>query len=190
MKFNGRSALNEDAPQIVVPEGSTARRVLGERARKDYSELYARDLDHATDAELLDSLFYSVFPNWGPWGGFMPSLDYRFRPWPDQNTTLMEVRILLRQKPDEPLPRSVPMRLLGVGEPWLAAPELGTVLAEILDQDVSNVEELQRGLRSSKTGKVQLGDYQEIRIRQFHQTLDKYLSGSRSSASGDHRRAI
>jgi hypothetical protein len=177
LKFNGRSALNEDAPQIKVPEGSTARRVLGERARHDYSELYDRDLDHATDAELLDSIFYSVFPNWGPWGGFMPSLDYRFRPWPDQDTTLMEVRILLRQKPGEPIPRSVPMRLLEVGEPWIDAPELGTVLAEILDQDVSNVEELHRGLKSSKTGKVQLGDYQEIRIRQFHQTLDKYLSG-------------
>jgi hypothetical protein len=89
----------------------------------------------------------------------------------------MEVRILLRQKPGEPIPRSVPMRLLEVGEPWIDAPELGTVLAEILDQDVSNVEELHRGLKSSKTGKVQLGDYQEIRIRQFHQTLDKYLSG-------------
>jgi hypothetical protein len=48
-------------------------------------------------------------------------------------------------------------------------------LGEILDQDVLNVEELQRGLKASKTGKVQMSEYQEIRIRQFHQTLEKYL---------------
>jgi hypothetical protein len=28
----------------------------------------------------------------------------------------------------------------------------------------------------SKTGQVNLGDYQEIRIRHFHRTLDKYLA--------------
>lgn len=91
----------------------------------------------------------------------------------------MEVRILLRQKPGQPIPPSVPMRLLGETDPWVAAPELGTVLAEILDQDVANVEQIQLGLKASKTGTLQLSQYQEIRIRQFHQTLDKYLNDAR-----------
>ena len=35
---------------------------------------------------------------------------------------------------------------------------------------------VQEGLHCSKNGKVQLADYQEIRIRQFHDTLNKYLA--------------
>jgi phenylpropionate dioxygenase-like ring-hydroxylating dioxygenase large terminal subunit len=176
IKFNGRSVLDANRPPLLVPEGSTARRVLAQRAREDYARISGRDLDHATDAELLDSIFYSVYPNWGPWGGFQPSIDYRFRPWPDQHNTLMETRVLTRVPPGKPIPHSVPMRLLAEGETWASAPEIGPALGQVLDQDVGNVQEVQRGLRASKTGRINLGDYQEIRIRQFHQTLDKYLA--------------
>jgi hypothetical protein len=31
-------------------------------------------------------------------------------------------------------------------------------------------------MHASKTGMIQLANYQEIRLRQFHQTLDKYLA--------------
>jgi len=34
---------------------------------------------------------------------------------------------------------------------------------------------VQEGLKASKNGQINLGNYQEIRIRQFHQTIDKYL---------------
>jgi hypothetical protein len=176
LKFNGRHALDDDRPPIVVPEGGTARRELGARAREDYSKLIGLDLDYATDAELMDSIFYSVFPNWGPWGGFMPHIDYRFRPWPDQHTTLMEVRVLTRVPVGQPMPRGVPMTLIGEGETFASCPMIGEALGQVLDQDVLNVEEVHRGLRASKTGEVQLGNYQEIRIRQFHQTADKYLA--------------
>jgi hypothetical protein len=36
---------------------------------------------------------------------------------------------------------------------------------------------VQDGLHASKTGEVQLGNYQEIRIRQFQDTLMKYIEG-------------
>jgi phenylpropionate dioxygenase-like ring-hydroxylating dioxygenase large terminal subunit len=176
LKFNGRSALQDGRPPITVGTDGTARRVLAQRAREDYTELFGRDLDHATDAELLDAIYYCVFPNMHPWGGFMPNISYRFRPWPDQHNTLMEVRILTRVPPGKPIPHSVPMRLLAEGETWASAPEIGPALGQVLDQDVTNVEEVQRGLRASKNGRVKLGDYMEIRMRQFHQTLDKYLA--------------
>ncbi len=35
---------------------------------------------------------------------------------------------------------------------------------------------VQEGLLASATGRVQLGAYQEVRIRHFHQTLDRYLA--------------
>jgi len=42
---------------------------------------------------------------------------------------------------------------------------------------MDNLPYVQDGLHASKNGKVNLGNYQEIRIRQFHRTLDKYISG-------------
>jgi hypothetical protein len=45
----------------------------------------------------------------------------------------------------------------------------------VFEQDMQNLPYVQEGLKASKTGEVNLGDYQEIRIRQFHDTLEKYL---------------
>lgn len=180
IKFNGRSAENydsgSDAFAVKVPEGITARRALGQAMRENYTRLTGHDHAHATDAELLDGLVYNVFPNFAPWGGYMPNIVYRFRPWQDVDHCLMEVRILMRSAPGKPLPRSVPMKFLTDAQPWTAAPELG-VLGAVFEQDMSNLPYVQQGLKVSKTGEVNLGDYQEIRIRQFHQTLDKYLAG-------------
>jgi hypothetical protein len=54
--------------------------------------------------------------------------------------------------------------------------ELGG-LGAVFDQDTSNLERLQIGLKASRKPGVTLGNYQEARIRHIHQTLDKYLAG-------------
>jgi len=87
---------------------------------------------------------------------------------------MMEVRILTRVPPGKPIPHSVPMNLLREDQLWTDAPELG-VLGAVFEQDMANIPYVQQGLHLSKNGKVNLGDFQEIRIRQFHQTIDKYL---------------
>lgn len=180
VKFNGRSADNYETAgdpfAVQVPEGKTAREALGDAMREAYTAQTGYDHDDATDAELLDGLVYNVFPNFSPWGGFMPNVVYRWRPGKTPDTCLMEVRIIARVKKGEPIPRGVPMHLLGPDQPWTDAPELG-VLGSVFEQDMANLPFVQEGLHASKTGEVNLGDYQEIRIRQFHQTLDKYLSG-------------
>lgn len=182
VKYNGRSADNYEAqeggPQgyaVKVPQGTTARRALGKSMRASYTQSFKHDHSHATDAELLDALVYNVFPNFAPWGGFMPNIVYRWRPWFDQDNTLMEVRILARIPPGTPRTKGPSMRFLTREEPWSTAKELG-VLGDVFDQDMNNLPFVQEGLKVSKNGLVQLGDYQEIRIRQFHQTLDKYLA--------------
>ena len=124
---------------------------------------------------MCDGLVYNVFPNFAPWGGFMPNIVYRWRPWPDQDRTLMEVRILMRVSPGQPMPRSVPMTLIPEEQPWASEPGLGA-LGPVFDQDMENLPFVQDGLKASKNGRVELANYQEIRIRQFHQTLDKYLA--------------
>lgn len=177
IKYNGRSADNYDESpyDVSVPEGMSARRALAEAMRENFTKTFGHDHDAATDAELLDGLVYNVFPNFAPWGGFMPNIVYRWRPWGDPDHCLMEVRILVRVPPGRPIPPGVPMKLLTDDQPWAAAAELG-VLGHVFDQDMGNLPFVQDGLKVSKTGEVQLGDYQEIRIRQFHQTLDKYIA--------------
>lgn len=178
VKYNGRSADNYgDNPfAVAVPDGMTARAALGAVMREAYTKQTGYDHDHATDAELLDGIVYNVFPHFAPWGGFMPNIVYRWRPWKDVDHCLMEVRILTRVPKGEPIPRGVPMKMLTDDQPWTAAPELG-ILGHVFEQDMENMPFVQEGLHCSKTNEVNLGDYQEIRIRQFHQTLDKYLSG-------------
>lgn len=179
VKFNGRSAENyekeQDAFAVTVPPGQTARRALGAAMRENYTRMFGHDHSEATDCELLDALVYNVFPNFAPWGGFMPNIVYRWRPGKDPDHCLMEVRILTRVPPGKPIPRGVPMKMLSDEQRWTDAPELG-VLGAVFEQDMGNLPFVQEGLHASKNGQVNLGDFQEIRIRQFHQTLDKYLS--------------
>ena len=173
LKYNGRAG--GDDLKVEVPDGVSARTHMAAVNRERYTEMTGHDHSDATDAELLDAFTYNVFPNFGPWGGFMPNIVYRWRPWPDQDRTLMEVRILMRNPAGQPMPRAAPMRRLADDEPWTAAVEIGA-LGGIFDQDMANLPYVQDGLKASKSGLVQLGDYQEIRIRHFHRTLDKYLA--------------
>lgn len=171
LKYNGRVVPQGET--IIVPEGKTVREAMGDFNRKRYSEMAGRDLDFASDAEMQDAFTYNVFPNFSPWGGFYPAVTYRWRPWPDQDHTLMEIRILSLLKPGEKAPPCQPMRLLGEDETWESA--LG-VLGGIVDQDMGNLPHVQTGMKASKNKQLHLGNYQEIRIRHFHQTLDKFLN--------------
>lgn len=171
MKFGGRVA-GGGAPKL--PPGVGAREFLAAANRDKYKAETGFDFENATDSELLDAYTYNVFPNMAPWGGFTPNIVYRWRPWPDQDRTLMEVRILTRRHKDRPRPKPVPMRMLSETEAWTAAPELGS-LANVFEQDMANLPFLQEGMKVSANGRIELGDYQEVRIRHFHRTLDRYL---------------
>lgn len=170
LKYNGRVVPENGT--ITVPEGRSAREVMGDFNRKRFGELAGVELDYASDAEVQDALTYNVFPNMAPWGGFSPAVLYRWRPWPDQDHTLMEVRILSPVAEGQPMAASVLMRTLEAHESWASA--LG-VLGGVIDQDMGNLPHVQAGMKLSKTKLLQLGNYQEVRIRHFHQTLDKYL---------------
>jgi nitrite reductase/ring-hydroxylating ferredoxin subunit len=181
IKYNGRSSDNYDPSgdpyAISVPDDQSAREALGAALRRSYTEQNGYDHEGATDSELLDALVYNVFPNFAPWGGYMPNIVYRWRPGKTPDTCLMEVRVLARVKKGEPIPRGVPMHYLTTDEKWTDAPEIGG-LGAVFEQDMENLPYVQDGLHCSKNGQVQLANYQEIRIRQFHDTMDKYLAGT------------
>jgi hypothetical protein len=178
VKYNGRSGDNyepgADPYYVTVPEGLSAREALGAKMREAYSAQTGYDHSDATDSELLDALVYNVFPNFAPWGGFMPNIVYRWRPGKTPDTCIMEVRVLARVKKGEKHPRGAAMKFLRLDQKWTEAPELG-ILGDVFEQDMDNLPYVQEGLHASKNGLVNLGNYQEIRLRQFQQTLDKYL---------------
>ena len=53
---------------------------------------------------------------------------------------------------------------------------MGAGLSNVFNQDGANLPQVQKGLKASKKGTVTLGNYQEVRVRHFNQTLDKYLN--------------
>ena len=170
---SGRSAGSEG---ITLTDGQTARSALAQKNRTNFVDALGYDSTDVSDSEVLDAYTYNVFPNLSPWGGFGPNVVYRWRPWPDQNATLMEVRLLARPAKGQPKPPSAEMRFLGEDEPWTAVTEWGS-LGAVFDQDMGNLPFVQEGLIASPNNRVELGRYQESRIRQLHATLDKYLSG-------------
>jgi phenylpropionate dioxygenase-like ring-hydroxylating dioxygenase large terminal subunit len=175
----GTSALVAGGEENQVPEGQTAREFIAERSRASFQPDFAENLEgKATRSELLDSILYSVFPNFAPWAGFRPNITYRFRPnGDDHQSALMEIILLMRYHPGKPRPADVPPRLMGEDELFSQAPELGESLGTVFDQDLFNMPRIQQGLHNLLSGEVVLGHYQEIRIRHFHRTLDKYISG-------------
>ena len=174
----GGVSENEDLRGFAPDDPWLARKVLAEAARESFGAANGHDYSGATDSEMLDNLTYNIFPNWSPWGGFAPNILYRWRPWGDADHCLMEVRILMRTPKGEQAPKSAPMFLVPDGEPFAAASHLiGTALAGVFDQDMANLPHVQTGLKASHNHLIELGHYQESRIRQFAQTMEKYLSG-------------
>jgi phenylpropionate dioxygenase-like ring-hydroxylating dioxygenase large terminal subunit len=175
----GTSALVADGDGTAVPEGVSAREYVASKNREEFAACYDDSLDDtATNAEMMDSILYSVFPNFAPWAGFHPHITYRFRPnGDDHETALMEIILLAPFKQSEERPADMAPRLLGEDELFSQAPELGERLGTIFDQDLFNMPKIQAGMHNLPDGEVVLANYHEVRIRHFHQTLDKYIYG-------------
>ncbi|MEC3910984.1 aromatic ring-hydroxylating dioxygenase subunit alpha [Sphingobium sp. CR2-8] len=182
VKYNGRSSDNyEEQPEggynVKVPDGVTARAALGASLRETTSKMFGQDISFASDSEMMDALLYNVFPNYSPWAGFQPNIVYRWRPWHDVDHCLMEVRILTRTPPGETPPKCPPMHFLTDAQKWTEAAEIG-ILGDVFEQDMENLPFVQQGLKSSANGQVQLANYQEIQIRQFQNTLMKFIEAA------------
>ncbi|PBN41997.1 aromatic ring-hydroxylating dioxygenase subunit alpha [Sphingobium sp. D43FB] len=183
VKYNGRSSDNYEDKEaaaggynVKVPEGVSARAALGASLRDTTTAMFGHDVSFASDAEMMDALLYNVFPNFSPWAGFQPNIVYRWRPWHDVDHCLMEVRVLTRVPPGQAHPKAPPMKFLSVDQKWTEAPELG-ILGDVFEQDMENLPHVQTGLKASLNDKVQLANYQEIQIRQFQNTIMKYING-------------
>jgi phenylpropionate dioxygenase-like ring-hydroxylating dioxygenase large terminal subunit len=162
----------DEPPLAEVPEGMTARQMSGDLSRAALQPALGDKAEDVSDAETLDSIYYTVFPNFHPWGSYQ-RIVYRFRPnGDDHESSIMDVMLLAPFQGERPPPAK--LRHLGPDDSWLEAPELGT-LARVFDQDSYNLPKVQRGLKTTRKKGVKLALYQEMKIRHFHTLLGRWL---------------
>ena len=159
-------------PNPEVPAGMTTRAMMAAGARAALQEIVGEDTP-VSDAEVSDSIYYTLFPNFHPWGGYN-RIVYRFRPWNNRfDQSLMECYYLSPFSGERPAPAS--LHLLGEDEPWTEAPELG-ILAKVFTQDTFNLPQVQAGLKAAQYDEVMLANYQETKIRHFHRLLSVWMA--------------
>ena len=161
----------------IIPEGQTARSVIAARMREDTLEKFGKDLSYLSDAEVIDSLKYNLFPNLFIYGGpGLPQL-HRIRPvGNDPHRCVMEFIRLMPKPQGEPCPEPAPVIRLKEEESFSQVEGVDTFSARVLDQDTNNLRWQHEGMRTSRKGAETLSSYQESRIRHFHNTLDRYMS--------------
>ncbi len=94
--FDSMVDARMDEPALLeVPDGMTARELSGMLSRESLRPIIGDEAaDLVSDAESLDSIYYTVFPNFHPWGAYQ-RIAYRFRPHQDQHEMcLMDVYFL------------------------------------------------------------------------------------------------
>jgi phenylpropionate dioxygenase-like ring-hydroxylating dioxygenase large terminal subunit len=162
--------------QRTLAAGETARPYAAEILRAQLASEYRTDLSHTTDSDVLDQIQYFFFPNVIPWATVGAPLVYRFRPYDDSpHQSLMEVYYLHPAPDDDPTPE-VPAEIrLEPGAQWGSVAELGAY-GPVFDQDMPNLERVQRGLRTTTKKTLPLAGYQESRIIHFHKILERYVN--------------
>ncbi len=164
--------LGEPLP-LPLPPGQTARAVAADNARARWRPLAGDLVDGWSDAELVDNLTYTVFPNFHPWGA-LNRIVYRFRPnGNDHRSSIMEVLYLSPFRGERPPPAEI--HWLAADEPWVEAKELG-LLAKVFEQDTFNMRQVQRGLETTRKPGVTLTSYQESKVRWLNHKLDAWLA--------------
>ncbi|MDX2378526.1 MAG: aromatic ring-hydroxylating dioxygenase subunit alpha, partial [Acidimicrobiia bacterium] len=164
--------VDQESP-FTLPDGTTARSVLASMSRERWRETAGDMVDQMSDAEMVDSIDYTLFPNMHPWGAFN-RIVYRFRPnGDDHRSSIMECFFLAPFNGERPPPAKE--HKLGADDPWCEAPELG-MLAKVFEQDVFNMAKIQRGLETTRKPGVTFSNYQESKIRWLHQLLNEFVA--------------
>lgn len=162
--------LPHDADVPQVPEGMEPRAFMAEISRANMREIAGDRVDVYCDAEFTDSIDYTLFPNFHPWGAFN-GIVYRFRPnGDDHRTCIMECILLAPFEGERPAPAQV--RWLEEEEHWSSA--LG-YLGKVFDQDSFNMPKVQWGLETTYQTGVVLSGYQESKVRWIHHKLTEWI---------------
>jgi phenylpropionate dioxygenase-like ring-hydroxylating dioxygenase large terminal subunit len=157
---------------VTLAPGQTARAASAAAARERWRPVVGDSVDSWSDAEFIDNIDYTLFPNFHPWGAYN-RIVYRFRPnGDDHRSAIMDVFLLAPFS--GPRPDPAPTTVLGPDEPWTEASELG-LLAKVFEQDSFNMPMVQKGLTQTVKPGVTLADYQESKVRWLHDLLGEWV---------------
>jgi phenylpropionate dioxygenase-like ring-hydroxylating dioxygenase large terminal subunit len=164
----------EKRPQLAPDEA--AREVGAKFMREMLAQRHRVDLSETADLEVLDQVQYNIFPNFTVWTTVNAPLCYRFRPnGRNVDEAIFEIWFLYPRPEYGDPPMVAEEQRLGPDELWASVPQLGPY-GPVVDQDIPNLARLQKGLKATRKPGVTLANYQEVRIRHFHQTLDDYMN--------------
>ena len=162
------------SPPPEVPAGKNMRQVVAEPVREFHRKALGDMVDDICDAELIDSIYLTLFPNFHPWGCFS-QVNYRFRPnGSNPEECIMEAIYLSPIPQDGNYEPVTEIHWLGFDDDWTQAPELG-LLAKVFNQDIVNMPEVQRGLKMMKNPEVIFANYGETKPRLFHKLLSEWI---------------
>ncbi|MDG2005048.1 MAG: aromatic ring-hydroxylating dioxygenase subunit alpha [Novosphingobium sp.] len=159
---------------VEVPEGMTYRQHGAQVGREELREVIGDKADGLCDSEVMDSFYYTLFPNFHPYLAYNQVLQ-RFKPYGDRHDMCtMEVMYLSPFKGERPPPAKP--TFLGPDESFLDAHELGAAGA-LISQDEWNLEKVQKGLHTLRVNKpgITMGIYQHTQVRHFHNIYERYL---------------
>lgn len=169
------SSLAGSKPELQ--EGQRARQVMADMFRDMFETATNTDLSHVSDTELLDTYSYTFFPNLFLFPGISLPMIYRFRPDAnDHRRTIYEVMFMRPKPKDGSDVETATVQILQDHQSFAEAEGMDPGFGVILDQDTDNLYAQQEGLEASVKNGLSLADYQEIRIRHFEQTIDKYMA--------------
>lgn len=163
----------DEAPPL--PEGIVDRASLAEWRRGALGQMTGADYSQLSDAMMLDSIQYWLFPNFMPWLGEGLPLTYVFRPDTDSpDSCYMDAWMLVRVPDSAPRPPAGKLIELGPEDPF--EPHIGA-MGTIFDQDDYNMPMVQVGMHMwpEELPGVTLGRYQESRIRMLHRMVETWL---------------
>ena len=160
-----------------VPEGHTARDVYAAFVQQQLKEKYGHDFSDFKVSETIDSIEYFVFPNGFFFPGAHKPMVYRFLPHPTNPDECTFDLLFLRFPADgqAPPPPAQPYDI-DIHESYMSAPGIDQGLGYVYDQDTDNMAAQTRGFKGSMRTSQVSGNYQEIRARHLHQTVDAYLA--------------
>ena len=167
-------AWDDDAPGLVLPEDTALRPMLAQMFREQVRPALGDAVDAYCDAEMIDVVWYSLFPNFIPYAGFMGPLVYRFFPdGDDHERCVMEIMVLSPKAPGQPSV-AAPFRWVEDHESFMAVPELG-FMAPVLNQDTENLSTIMTGLRNNQRKKVVFAAHHELKIRHFYHLYQQVM---------------
>jgi len=163
---------DDEASLPAIPTGIPTRQALATISRDMLRATWGGLVDELCDAEVIDIVYFTVFPNFNPFGGLSPIV-YTFRPYGDDHTkSIMDFMLITPVAPGAPRPKPAAVRWLKEDEDFTGFPELG-MLGPFVSQDIANLGQIMKGLRNNPRKEVVFAKDQELKIRHFYSLWQK-----------------